>query len=83
MRSIYDEPGLYLIRVVRGLTADWSDYLGGLTIAEAVASTETGAPIVELTGCLPDQAALCGVINMLHTYQCRLLRVEYLGPAGA
>ena len=55
--------------------------LGGLTISQAVPATKTDAAIVELTGCLADQAALNGVLNTLYDYHYPVLRVEYLGPA--
>ena len=81
MRSIYHEPGLYLIRVAGGMDANRSDRLGGLTISQATPATRTDAAIVELTGCLADQAALNGVLNTLYDYHYPVLRVEYLGPA--
>lgn len=81
MRSIYHEPGIYLIRVAGGLDAQRADRLGGLTISQAAPATKTDAAIVELTGYLPDQAALNGVLNTLYDYHYPVLRVEYLGPA--
>ncbi len=52
---------IYQIRVQGHLSADWSAWFDGLTI--------TNEPKGEavLTGPLPDQAALYGVLNRLQT----------------
>lgn len=78
MRSMYNGPGIYLIRVAGRLDARWVDRLGGLRVAEQV---EGDAPNTELTGYLADQAALYGVLNTLYDYRYPLLYVEFLGPA--
>ncbi len=81
MRSIFYEPGLYVIRVAGGLDPGWSDRLGGLSITEPGTTGNDGRPIVELAGWLADQAALCGVLNTLYDNRYPLLYVKYLGPA--
>jgi hypothetical protein len=82
MRSIYQQPGFYLIRVAGCLDAQRADRLGGMTVSQATPATQTDAAVVELTGCLADQAALNGVLNTLYDYHYPVLRVEYLGPAN-
>lgn len=79
MRSVFIAPGRYRIRVNGRLDARWSELLGGLCLSEWQHGDESGT---ELTGWLPDQAALNGVLNTLYNHRCALLRVEYLGPAG-
>ena len=81
MRSLYHQPGVYVIRVAGALDVEWSDRLGGLTIAGSEAAGADTAPTVELTGWLADQAALYGVLNTLYDYHYPLLYVQYLGPA--
>ena len=81
MRSMYNKPGIYVIRVAGGLDTKWSDRLGGLTIVESGTTGDDAVPIVELTGWLADQAALYGVLNTLYDYHYPLLYVQYLGPA--
>lgn len=78
MRSMYNGPGIYLIRVAGRLDARWAERLGGLRMA---AQVEGEALNTELTGYLADQAALYGVLNTLYDYRYPLLYVEYLGPA--
>jgi hypothetical protein len=81
MRSMYNKPGIYVIRVAGGLDTKWSDRLGGLTIVESGTTGDDAVPIVELTGWLADQAALYGVLNTLYDNRYPLLSVQYLGPS--
>jgi hypothetical protein len=81
MRSIYNQPGIYRIRVAGELDVQWSDRLGGLTIVASETAGDDTMPVAELTGRLPDQAALYGVLNTLYDSRYPLLYVEYLGPA--
>jgi hypothetical protein len=83
MRSIYNGPGIYLIRVAGRLDAKWSDRLGGLTIVEPETTGDGAVPIVELSGWLADQAALYGVLETLYDNRYPLLHVQYLGPADS
>ena len=63
-------------RVDGRLPPRWSARLGGMTIA---IQEEPGQPtITELTGPLPDQAALLGVLNQLYLHLVPLLSVECL-----
>ena len=81
MRSMYNKPGIYVIRVAGGLDTEWSDRLGGLTIVESETTGDDAVPIVELTGWLADQAALYGVLNTLYDNRYPLLSVQYSGPS--
>jgi hypothetical protein len=62
---------------IRGqLAPRWSARLGGMTIT---IRDEPGQPtITELSGTLPDQAALLGVLNQLYLHLIPLLSVECL-----
>jgi len=68
-----DEPCLYEIRVEGQLSGRWSDWFEGLELR-----SERGETI--LTGVLPDQAALHGVLRKIHDLNlvlvalCRLPR---------
>jgi hypothetical protein len=66
-------PATYRIRVQGILTENWSDRLGGVTIATTGQSSEV--PVTTLSGQLRDQAALCGVLNTLHDLRLPLLSV--------
>jgi hypothetical protein len=78
VQSIYNAPGIYRIRVAGRLDVRWAERLGGLDVNALV---EGDVPVAELTGYLPDQAALYGVLNTLYDYRYPLLNVEYLGAA--
>ena len=56
-------PQVYCIRVRGNLDSRWSSWLASLSIASE--STPDGHPGVVLTGPLPDQAALRGVLTKL------------------
>lgn len=73
-RLTLDRPAVYRIRVQGWLDATWSDYVAGMEITTS--STMQGAPITTLTGKLPDQAALSGVLNHLYDLGLPLLAVE-------
>jgi hypothetical protein len=64
----------YFIQVEGHLDASWSDRLGGLTIET---TSEDGGTIVStLTGQLPDQSALSGVLNALVDLHHALISVK-------
>ena len=62
-------------RVAGHLDLDWSDYLHGMAIAN---HSETEAKVATVTGGLPDQAALLGVLNALFDGHVTVLAVERL-----
>ncbi len=74
----FDRPGTYRIRVKGHLDASWSDRLGGMEISTI---DDEGSPSeTSLVGWLPDQAALCGVLNALYGLHLSLLSVELVQP---
>lgn len=81
MRSIYNEPGIYIIRVAGSLDATYSDRLGGLVITASESKGHDAGSVADLTGWLADQAALFGVLNTLYDNRYPVLYVEYVGPA--
>ena len=56
---------------------EWSERLQGMRIAAILNADDE--LITELSGVLPDQAALMGVLQQLYTCGAPLLSVEYLG----
>ena len=74
----FDLPAIYRIRVKGYLDGSWSDRLGGMEIR--VKEQAEDAPETILVGWLPDQAALCGVLNALYNLNLALLSVELIGP---
>ena len=60
----------YEIRVQGHLRSDWSDWFGGLTVHNLEDGQGT------LSGVLPDQAALIGVLNRIHALNLTLLSLS-------
>ena len=73
----FDLPATYRIRIRGCLNDSWSDRLGGMEIK--VIEQAEDAPETILVGWLPDQAALCGVLNALYNLNLALLSVEQIG----
>jgi hypothetical protein len=71
---IFDMPGTYRIRVAACLAESWSDVFAGMTIASSRLSD--GAWATTLTGSLPDQAALAGILGTLADWGLPLLSLE-------
>jgi hypothetical protein len=73
----YDGPATYEIRVLGGIGAEWSDWLGGLTVC-----SEGEETIVK--GTVTDQPALQGVLAQICALGLTLLSVRRLGrtPKG-
>lgn len=76
----YDQPGIYAIHIAGRLEKSWIDRLGGLTIAYIIEEDEGKQPVTVLKGCLPDQAALLGILNTLYNLRYPVLFVRYLRP---
>jgi hypothetical protein len=71
-----ETPATYRIRVQGIIGANWKDRFGGMQVTE---ESSSGTSIVTvLTGHLPDQAALSGVLNTLYDLHLPLLSVENL-----
>ena len=79
-RCLIHEPAAYRIRVRGRMQQEWSERLQGMTIATILNADEE--PVTELSGVLPDQAALMGVLQQLYTCGAPLLSVEYLGSGN-
>jgi len=69
-------PATYRIRVKGYLDDCWSDRLGGMAI-KAIGEAESSVETI-LVGWLPDQAALCGVLNALYNLHLPLVSVELI-----
>ena len=72
----FDMPATYRICFRGYLPESWSDRLGGMAIA--IHDQAEKEPVTVLSGWLPDQAALLGVLNTLYGLHFPLLTVEYL-----
>lgn len=70
------EQECYEIHVKGHLSEDWSDWFDGLMVTNLAG----GEAII--SGPIPDQAALHGVLARLHTLNLTLLGVRWLGPAA-
>jgi len=67
-----DKPAIYRIKVKGVFPDSWSDRIGGLQI---VATT---SDVLTLEGCLPDQAALSGVLDTLYRLHLPIIEVKCL-----
>ena len=76
MEFAFDLPATYRIRVKGYLDDRWSDRLGGMAI-KAIGEAEGSVETI-LVGWLPDQAALCGVLNALYDLHLPLVSVELI-----
>jgi len=72
-RLTIDRNATYRIQIQGSLSRSWADYLGGLDIE---VNRERAWPVTTLTGSVPDQAALLGVLNSLYDLGYPLLSVE-------
>jgi hypothetical protein len=72
----FDSPVAYRIQVQGLVASKWSDRLQGMDISQA--TTDSGHIVSTLTGELPDQAALAGVLNALYEMHLPVLSVECL-----
>jgi len=63
----------YQITIDGKVDPSWSEWFSGLKLAEDV--NKHGYPITRLTGTLPDQVALRGVLNKLWDLNITLLSV--------
>lgn len=82
MQPSYDQPGVYVIHIAGRLDKSWAERLGGLTITSIEEDDENNQPVTVLKGCLPDQAAMLGVLNTLYNLRYPVLFVRYLRPVN-
>ena len=71
----FDQPGVYRITVTGHLDVAWSEILHDM---EIVNGGELEAKYTTVTGRLPDQAALLGVLNTLYDRHVVVRAVESL-----
>jgi hypothetical protein len=69
------QPAAYRIRIVGRARNGWIDFMTGLR--EAI-SQEGGKNITELTGTVPDQSALFGLLCHIRDLGLPLLSVEFI-----
>ena len=81
MQLPFDQPGVYFIQIAGRLDKSWEDRLGGLTIASIQERDDGNQVVTVIKGCLPDQAALLGVLNTLYNLRYPILFVRYLRQA--
>jgi hypothetical protein len=77
LTTAFDAPAVYEIRLQGKLGAQWRDWFGMMTITLA----ENGDTL--LTGPVPDQAALYGLLRKVRDLGMPLLAVNRLLPGGA
>jgi hypothetical protein len=73
-----DQPNAYHIRVQGVLDESWATYFDEMLVEQEMMAD--GSPVTCLTGCLPDQAAVQGVLQKLYNLGFSLLSVERITP---
>jgi hypothetical protein len=68
------KPATYRISVEGAVGQKWSGRLGGMQIATQ--ERESQKPVTTLSGQVPDQAALIGVLNTLYELHLNILSVS-------
>lgn len=66
-------PAVYQIKVQGSVDPQWSEYFAGLDLAVELDGEQT--PFTTLTGRVPDQAALRGMLNKLWDMNVTLISV--------
>ena len=72
--SLMVHPAVYRIRVPGRMDPMWSECLQGMTVT--VSEEADQETITELSGLLPDQAALMGVLQQLYNRNIPVFSVE-------
>ncbi len=73
-------PQHYLIKVEGRLDESWSDWFSGLTITTE--SVQGNPHITKLTGVLPDQSVLRGILNRIWDLNLKLISVVPVDDEG-
>ncbi len=74
------KPATYKIEVQGKLDPSWVDMFGTLRLEHRL--NQEGVATTALTGRLPDQAALAGLLNLTYTLGMPLLSVALLGAGS-
>ncbi len=69
------QPAAYRIRIAGRVRNGWADFLSSLR--ESVLDAG-GSPVTELTGTVPDQAALFGLLCHIRDLGLPLISVEFI-----
>jgi hypothetical protein len=69
------QPAAYRIRIAGRVTNGWSDFMTGLQEAHV---QEGGACVTELSGTVPDQSALFGLLCHIRDLGLPLILVEFI-----
>ena len=70
----FSQPACYRIKIRGKLDQSWTDRLYGMSIE--VINHGKDQPVSTLLGCLPDQAALAGLLNTLYERHFIILSLE-------
>lgn len=74
----FDKAGVYEIHVVGQIDESWSQRMEGMTISVLEQGEEDKDQMTVLSGWLPDQAALNGILNTLYDKQYALRYVALI-----
>jgi hypothetical protein len=69
------QPAAYRIRIVGRVKNGWSDFMTGLQEAHLQESSKS---VTELTGIVPDQSALFGLLCHIRDMGLPLISVEFI-----
>ena len=69
------QPAAYRIRIAGRVKNGWSDFMTGL---QAAYLQENGASLTELTGIVPDQPALFGLLCHIRDLGVPLISVQFI-----
>ena len=70
----------YQIRVKDGAVLNWADWFGEMQVQTTIEDRQT-SPDMLLTGDLPDQSALLGVLMRLHNLNLTIISVRKIEEA--
>jgi hypothetical protein len=74
------QPAAYRIRIAGRVKNGWSDFMTGL---QEACVQKAGASITELSGTVPDQSALFGLLCHIRDLGLPLISVEFISnPKG-
>ena len=72
------QAAMYQISIYGELDVSWADWIGVTSLTHE--TQDNGASITTLTGTVPDQAALRGLIERIWDLNLTLLSVRRIGP---